>query len=121
VEPLAGGPVQPDVLPGSVDRELVAAGRQLPDQITQRLIKGVAAGLGPQRPDQFLGQVVPVQEEATGMRIQKQVPGQVQRQPVLVEDTVQAFQIVADQKNTSATPRLRSSVSAAIQNFADAS
>jgi hypothetical protein len=55
------------------------------------------------------------------MRIQKQVPGQVQRQPVLVEDTVQAFQIVADQKNTSATPRLRSSVSAAIQNFADAS
>ena len=67
VESFAGGPVKLDVLPGREGYELVAVGRQLPDQI--------------------VGHVVPVHEEAARMRIQEQVPSQVRRQPVLVENT----------------------------------
>jgi len=46
VEALGAAGVDPDVVGGPSDPELVAAGRQLPDQVRQLPVVGVAAGLG---------------------------------------------------------------------------
>jgi hypothetical protein len=46
VEALDAAGVDPDVVGGPSGPELVAAGRQLPDQVRQAPVVGVAAGLG---------------------------------------------------------------------------
>jgi hypothetical protein len=46
VEALDAGGVEPDVVGRPADPELLAAGRQLPDQVRQLPVVAVAAGLG---------------------------------------------------------------------------
>ena len=48
VEELHAGGVDPDVVGGPTDPELVAAGGQLSDQVRQSPVLGIAAGLGAQ-------------------------------------------------------------------------
>jgi hypothetical protein len=79
VEALDAGGVDPDVVGGPSGPELVAAGRQLPDQVRQLPVVGVAAGLGAQQGDRVVGDHVPVTEELGRLRVQEQEPGVVGR------------------------------------------
>ena len=113
--------MQPHILTRPPGDELVAAGRQLPDQVTERLVPRGAAGLDPQRPHLVISHMVPVDEEAAGVRIQKQVAGQVQRQPVSVEDTpVQgAAQLVRGQDVHPCRPHVGGDGGHAVQDGGD--
>src|SRR6266581_2155875 len=55
VDELHAGGVDPDVVGGPPDPELVAAGGQLPDQVRQFRVVGVGAGLGAQQGDGVAG------------------------------------------------------------------
>jgi hypothetical protein len=79
VDELDAGGVDPDVVGGPPDPELVAAGGQLPDQVRQSPVVGIAAGLGAQQGDGVAGDLVPVAEELGGVRVQEQEPGVVGR------------------------------------------
>ena len=48
VEALGAGAVEADVVRGPADAELVAAGRELADEVGEAAVVGVAAGLGAQ-------------------------------------------------------------------------
>ena len=76
---LDAGGVDPDVVGGPPDAELVAAGGQLPDQVRQPPVVGIAAGLGAQQGDGVAGDLVPVAEELGGVRVKEQEPGIVGR------------------------------------------
>src|SRR6266545_4433703 len=77
VEALHAGGVDPDVVGGPSATELLAAGGQLPDQIRQLPVVGVAAGLGAQQGDRVVGDLVPVAEELGRVRVQEDEPGVV--------------------------------------------
>jgi hypothetical protein len=57
--------------------ELVAAGRQLTDQIGEAPVVWVASGLGAQDRDRVVGRLVPVTEELCPVRVEKDEPGVV--------------------------------------------
>ena len=61
--------------------ERVAAGGQLADQVGERLVERVASGLGAQRADGAVGDLVPVEEEAVGAAVEEHEAGQVERRP----------------------------------------
>jgi hypothetical protein len=79
VNELDAGGVDPDIMRGPPDPELVAAGGQLPDQVRQSPVVGIPAGLGAQQGDRVAGDLVPVAEELGGVRVQEQEPGVVGR------------------------------------------
>ena len=76
---LDAGGVDPDVVGGPPDPELVAAGGQLPDQVRQPTVLGIAAGLGAQHGDSVAGDLVPVAEELGGVRVEEEEPRVVGR------------------------------------------
>jgi hypothetical protein len=59
--------------------ELFAAGGQLPDQVGQVAVVGVAAGFGPQQGDGVVGGLVVVAEELGRLRVEENEPGGVGR------------------------------------------
>jgi hypothetical protein len=71
VDQLDAGGVDLDVVGGPSTPELVAAGRQLTDQIGEAPVVGVAAGLGAQDGDGVVGGLVPVAEEFGGVGSRK--------------------------------------------------
>ena len=79
VDELDAGGVDPDVVGGPSDPELVAAGGQLPDQVRKSPVVGIAAGLGAQQGDGVAGDLVPVAEELGGVRVEEDEPGVVGR------------------------------------------
>jgi hypothetical protein len=79
VDELDAGGVYADVVGGPADPELVAAGGQLPDQIRDSSIVGVAAGLGAQQGDRVVGDLGPVTEELRCMRVEEDETGVVGR------------------------------------------
>ena len=87
VQPFAGGAVESDVLPGPAGRRTRRCGSTAPrsDQTAPRS-RGLAPDLDPQRPGHVVGHGVPVEEEPTRVRVEEHEPGQVQREPVVVEN-----------------------------------
>jgi len=79
VDELDAGGVDLDVVGGPSDPELVAAGGQLPDQVRQLPVVGIAAGLCAQQGDRVVGDLVPVAEELGGVRVEEEEPGVVGR------------------------------------------
>jgi hypothetical protein len=79
------GLVQPDVMLGPPAAELLAAGRELADQVGQLAVVGVTAGFGPQQRDGGVGDVVPAGVEVAGDRVEKAEPGQVRGAARVVE------------------------------------
>jgi len=79
VDEFHAGGVDPDVVGGPSDPELVAAGGQLPDQVRQLPVVGFAAGLGAQQGDRVVGHFVPVAEEPARVRVEEDEPGVVGR------------------------------------------
>ncbi len=77
VDELHAGGVDPDVVGGPPDPELVAAGGQLPDQVRESPVVGIAAGLGAQQGDRVVGHLVPVAEEPARVRVEEDEPGDV--------------------------------------------
>jgi hypothetical protein len=54
------------------------------DQIRQGPVAGVTPGLHPQGSSEVVGDGVPVEEEAAGVGFEEHIPGQVQRELVVV-------------------------------------
>ena len=63
MEPFGAGAVELDVVRGPADAELVAAGRELADQVGEAFVVRVASGRGAQDGDGVVGDGVPVDEE----------------------------------------------------------
>ena len=82
---LRRGAVEPDVLPGPARRRTRRCGWTAPRSGRSARVARITAGLDPQRAGQVVGDLVPVQEEAARVRVEEHVPGQVQRQLVVVE------------------------------------
>ena len=79
VEPLGAGAVELHVVRGPADTELVAAGRELADEVGEAFVVGVASGCGAQDGDGVVGDGVPVDEELGGLRAEEQEPCDVDR------------------------------------------
>ncbi len=77
VEALHAAGMDPDVVGCPSAPELLAAGRQLPDQVRQLPVVGIAAGLGAQQGGRVVGDLVPVTEELGRVRVQEDEPGVV--------------------------------------------
>src|SRR6266568_3577028 len=79
VDEFHAGGVDPDVVGGPSGPELVAAGGQLPDQVRESPVVGIAAGLGAQQGDRVVGYLVPVAEELARVWVEEDEPGIVGR------------------------------------------
>jgi hypothetical protein len=77
VDQLDAGCVDLDVVGGLSTPELVAAGRQLTDQIGEAPVIWVASGLGAQDGDRVIGGLVLLAEELGGVRVKEDEPGVV--------------------------------------------
>ena len=77
VDQLDAGGVDLDVVGGPAATELIAAGRQLTDQIGEAPVVWVASGLGAQDGDRVVGGLVPVAEELGGVRVEEDESGVV--------------------------------------------
>jgi hypothetical protein len=77
MQALDPGAVEAHVVRGPPGAEDLAAGGQLPDQAGERLVVGVAAGLGPQQRDGVLGLALPLDVELPRAGVQEQEPGVV--------------------------------------------
>ena len=74
---LDAGGVDADVVGGPADAEVVAAGGELPDEVGEVAVVGVAAGFGAQDGDGVVGDGVPFAEERRGPRVEEDEPGVV--------------------------------------------
>jgi hypothetical protein len=74
LEAFGSGAVQFDVVRGPRDAELLAAGRELTDEVGEALVGGVPAHLGVEDPDDVVGDVVPVHEELGRLRVEEPDP-----------------------------------------------
>jgi hypothetical protein len=79
VEELDAAGVDSDVVRGPALSELFAAGGQLPDQVREVPVVGVAAGFGAQQGDGVVGGLVVVAEELGRVRVEEDEPGGVGR------------------------------------------
>jgi hypothetical protein len=79
VEELDAAGVDSDVVRGPALSELFAAGGQLPDQVREVPVVGVAAGFGAQQGDGVVGGLVVVAEELSRVRVEEDEPGGVGR------------------------------------------
>ena len=79
VQPLDAGLVVADVVRGPPGAELRAAGGQLPDEVRQAAVIGVAAGLGAQVRDEVARGALPVGVEVVRRRVQEGEAGAVGR------------------------------------------
>jgi hypothetical protein len=64
---------------GPAAAELLAAGGELPGQVREVTVVGVAAGFGAQQGDGVVGGLVVVAEELGGVRVEEDEPGGVGR------------------------------------------
>ena len=64
VEELDAGGVDPYVVGGPPDPELVAAGGQIPDQVGQLSVVGIASDLGSQQGNGVVGDLVPARKNS---------------------------------------------------------
>src|SRR5204862_1572880 len=71
--------VEADVVRGPTGAELVAAGGELPNEVGQVAVGGVASCFSPQDGDGGVGDVVPVDEDVASGRVDEREPGQVRR------------------------------------------
>lgn len=79
VEALGPGAVQFDVVRSPPDAELLAAGRELTDEVGEARVVGVPARLSAQDPDDVVGDVVPVHEELGRRGVEEREPRRVDR------------------------------------------
>ena len=79
VQLLAAGAVEAHVVGRPPGPERLAAGRQLADEVGERLVVGVAARLGAQHGDDVVGGAFPVDEELLRAGVQEHVAGVVGR------------------------------------------
>jgi hypothetical protein len=81
VEELDAAGVDSDVVRGPALSGLFAAGGQLPDQVREVPVVGVAAGFGAQQGDGVVGGLVVVAEELSRVRVEEDEPGGVAGSP----------------------------------------
>src|SRR3954452_11372464 len=79
VDALGAGAVEAHVVRCPAQAELVAAGGQLADEVGERPVVGIAAGLGAQVGDELRGDAVPLGVEVGGTRVEEREPGAVGR------------------------------------------
>jgi hypothetical protein len=77
VEGLGAAAVVADVVGAPPLAEFVAAGRQLTHEVLEVLVVGVAAGLGAQDGDGYVGEQVPVGVEPAGALVEEGEPGEI--------------------------------------------
>ena len=77
VEVLDAADVEADVVAGPELAELVAAGRELADEVGEITVVGVAAGGRAQGGDDVAGDAVPVEVELVGARVEEDEAGGV--------------------------------------------
>ncbi len=86
VDELDAGGVDADVVRGPAPPEVVAAGGQLSDDVSQVSVVGVAARFGAQQGDGVVGGLVVVAEELGGAGVEEDEPGGVGRALRVGED-----------------------------------
>ena len=79
VEALGARLVGADVVRGPADAEVLAARRELADEVGEVAVVRIAAGLGAQHRDGVVGGALPVEEEAPGPRVEEDEPAVVGR------------------------------------------
>jgi len=77
MEALDAGGMDPDVVRGPANSELLAAGGQLPDQVRRLPVVRIPADLGSEQGDGVVGDRVPVTEELGRVRVEEDEPGVV--------------------------------------------
>lgn len=86
VQALEAGAVERDLVRGPADSELLAARRELPDEVGERLVVRVPAGRGPEDGDAGVGGALPVVEEVAGAGAQERESDGVRRPDGIAED-----------------------------------
>jgi len=86
VEALDAGAVEPDVVGGPADTELLAARGQLADHVGEPPVVGVASGLGAQEGHDVAGDALPVEVELGRAGVQEEEAGGVGRADRVAED-----------------------------------
>ena len=79
VQALAAGAVVADVVGGPAAAEVVAAGGELADEVGEVLVVGVPSGFGAQHGHAVVGDLVVVDEEVRGGRVEEGEAGAVGR------------------------------------------
>jgi hypothetical protein len=78
-QPLDAGPVELHVVAAPANRELLAAGGELADEVDQDPVVRGTPGLGAQERDGVVGALVPVDPEVGGGRVEEHEPRGVDR------------------------------------------
>lgn len=79
VKSFRSGAMEPDVMVGPPDTELLASGGQLTNQIGQSPVVGITAGFGTQHGHDVVGDAVPVVVEGMRPRVDEREAGVVRR------------------------------------------